>query len=247
MNKDDKLKKILDEASKDATHIVSNPDTINKLRAKGVPIEEKFITYEEYFEKLVTEKRKTAVALLSQLPKLDESIANGVIASIYEEVRASFGLGIFTSTLFNSILLLEFAMRCRLHEERLKNDPNAEWSNVKKLKMKGLITALEKSKIIAKKEKSILDDFNDKFRNPYLHINIHKMITGIYADGIKKVDTNKNEVTIENQVDVSKHRQLWFLAKKFYDRSYVLHVLNFCIHWTNKLLKNNGEQSKREE
>lgn len=35
MNKNDKLKKLLDEASGDATHIVSSPDTIEKLRARG--------------------------------------------------------------------------------------------------------------------------------------------------------------------------------------------------------------------
>lgn len=237
MTKSDDLKKILDEASKDATHIVSNPDTIEKMKAQGLPIEEKFITYEEYFEKLIEEKRKSAVPLLRLLPKLDESIANSVITAIYEEVRASFGLSIFTSTIFNSILLLEYAMRCRIHKERLIKDPNADWNHVEKLKMKSLIKTLAKMKIVTGEEREVLDDFNDKFRNPYLHINIHKLITGIYANGVKKVDINKNKVTIENQMDVSKYPHLWFLAKKFYDRSYVLHVLNFCVHWTNKLLK----------
>lgn len=202
-----------------------------------MPIEEKLITYGDYFEKLVVEKRKNAVNLLKQLPKLDSGIANSVIATIYEEIRASFGLGIFTSTIFNSIVLLEFAMRHRVYEERLKKDSNADWSQTEKLNMRDLIKALEKQRIVTSKEKVVLDDFSNKVRNPYLHINIHKLITGIYADGIKKIDFNKNEVTIENQVDVSKHRHLWFLAKNFYDKSYVLHVLNFCVHWTNKLLK----------
>lgn len=243
MNKKSKLEKTLEEASKDATHIVSNPDTIKKLQAKGLPIEERFITYEEYFEKLIAQKRKNAINLLRQLPLLDSSIANSVIAAIYEEVRASFGLGIFTSTIFNSIVLLEYAMRVRVFDERLAAHPNSEWEQVEKLKMKGLIGQLRKMKIINKKEKTVLDDFNDKFRNPYLHINLHKMIKGIYADGIKRVDIGTNQATIENQVDVSKHRHLWFLAKKFYDESYVQYVLQFCIHWTNNLLKKTGNSS----
>lgn len=237
MNKRNELKKILDETSKGATHIVSTPDTIEKLKAQGLPIEEKFITYEDYFEKLVAEKRKSAVPLLRQLPLLDKTIANSVIAAIYEEVRASFGLGIFTSVIFNSIVLLEFAMRVRVYEERLKKDPNSDWSYTEQLKMKDLIRQLRKMEIVDDKESEVLDDFNDKFRNPYLHINIHKMIKGIYANDVKRLDIKTNKVSIENDIDVSKHRHLWFLAKKFYDKTYVLHVLNFCVHWTNKLLK----------
>ena len=100
----------MDKLSKDATHIVSNPATIKKMKLMGLPIEERFISYEEYFDKLIAQKRIVAVNLLSQLPLLDNSIANGVISEIYEEVRSSFGLSIFTSTIFNSIVLLEYSM-----------------------------------------------------------------------------------------------------------------------------------------
>ncbi len=237
MNNKKILKKLLDEASKGATHIVSNPDTIKKLQAKGLPIEEKFITYEEYFEKLVAHKRKNAVPLLKQLPLLDGTIANSVISAIYEEIRASFALEILTSTIFNSIVLLEYAMRVRVYDERLKKDSSSEWGKVERLTMKGLIGQLIKMEIINKRDKQVLDDFNDNFRNPYLHINIHKMIKGIYANDVKKVDIKTKKMEIKNKVDVSKHPQFWFLAKKFYDRSYVLNVLKFCIDWTNKLLR----------
>lgn len=81
MNSKDDIQKLIEEASKGATVIVSTPDTVKKMQAQGVPIEEKFTTYEEYFEKLVDEKRKTAVALLKQLPLLDKTVGNGVIAN----------------------------------------------------------------------------------------------------------------------------------------------------------------------
>lgn len=68
-NKDEELKKILGSLSEDATHFVSNPDTIEKLKAKGVSIEERFIAYEEYLGKLIAHKRKNAIALLRQLPQ----------------------------------------------------------------------------------------------------------------------------------------------------------------------------------
>jgi hypothetical protein len=242
MSKNSKLKKLLDETSKNATHFVSSPDTIEKMKAMGLPIEEKFITYEEYFEKLVAHKRINAVSLLKQLPLLDSTIANSVISAIYEEIRASFALEIFTSTIFNSILLLEYAMRVRVYDERLKKDPNSEWEKVERIKMKGLISQLIKMEVIDNKNKQVLDDFNDNFRNPYLHINIHKMIKGIYANDVRKVDIKTKKMEIKNKVDVSKHPQLWFLAKKFYDRSYVLNVLKFCIDWTNRLLRKAKKQ-----
>jgi len=234
--KNDKLKKILDETSKNATHIVSSPETIEKMKAMRLPIKERFITYEEYFENLVIQKRKNAVSLLGQLPLLDNTIANSVISAIYEEIRASFALEILTSTIFNSIVLLEYAMRVRVYNERLIKTPNSDWERVEQLKMKGLINQLIKMKIITSKDGQLLNDFNDNFRNPYLHINIHKMIKGIYANDVRKVDIKTKKMEVKNKVDVSKHPQLWFLAKKFYDRTYVLNVLKFCISWTNKLL-----------
>lgn len=237
MVSNDDLEKVLNESVMGATHIVSSPDTIKELRGRGIPIEERFITFSEYFENLVKDKRKNAVILLERLPLLDKSINNSIVSSIYEEVRASFGLGIFTSTIFNAILLLEFTLRDRLYQEYVSTDPKYQWEQMEKIRMKGLISRLAKRKAITRTEAVALHDFNDKFRNPYLHINVQEMITGIYADNIKKVNTKTGEVKIENNVDVSKHRQFWFLAKKVYDKTFVLHVVDFCIGWTNKLLE----------
>ena len=128
-----------------------------------------------------------------------------------------------------------------MFDERLKNDPNSVWENTEKLTMKSLIKNLYKLKVIDNVGKGQLDSFNEKFRNPYFHINIHNMIQGIYADHIKKVDINKKTVSEINGMDVSESPQLWFLAKKYYDKSYVLQVLQFCIGWTNDLLKKNQE------
>ena len=54
--------------------------------------------------------------------------------------------------------------------------------------MRNLSEELKKLGVIDDKEKLTLNDFNKNFRNPYLHINIYKMIRGIYAKGVKKVD-----------------------------------------------------------
>jgi hypothetical protein len=233
-----KLKEIMDAISKGATHIVSDPDTIRKLQEKGLPIESRFIPYEEYVEDLFSKKKKDAVSLLRKLPKIDDSVADGVIADIYEEIRSSYALSIFTSTIINSIFLLEYPMRARLYNERLKKNPNARWDKLEKLTMGALIKKLHDLKIITDEEKEKLSDFNKNLRNPYLHINIHKLSKGVVVAKLPSVNVNTQEVIEMENVEASKHRFLWFAAKRFFDKYHVQAVIDFCVEWTNNLLAN---------
>lgn len=232
-----KLNEILEAISKGATHIVSNPETIKKLQKRGIPIESRFISYEEYVEDLFARKKKDAVALLNKLPKIDASIADGVIESIYEEIRSSYALSIFTSTIINSILLLEYSMRARLYRERLKKNPNADWSKLEDLTMGALIWQLFNLKIITAEEKSKLMAFNKQLRNPYLHINIHKLSKGVFITKLPSINVQTQEVIEMENVEAAKHKYLWFAAKKFFDKHHVQPVIDFCVDWTNNLLK----------
>lgn len=241
MNKEDqKLEEILEGFSKGATHIVSDPETIKQLQDRGVPIESRFITYEEYAEDLFARKKKDAVALLRKLPKIDDSVADGVIESIYEEIRSSYALSIFTSTIINSILLLEYSMRARLYKERLKKNPNADWNKLENLTMGALIWQLFNQKVITKEEKTRLMNFNKQLRNPYLHINVHKLSKGVFISKLPSINIKTQGVIELENVDASKHKYLWFAAKKFFDKYHVQSVIDFCIYWTNKLLANPG-------
>jgi len=231
------FKSILKKASKKSTHLVLNPGVVDKLIAEGL-IKKRFITYQEYFENLIKQKNKNAINLLKNLPLLDETIGNNVISNIYEEIRASYCLGIFTSTIFNSIVLLEYSMRKRIFDERLKKYPNSKWEDIEKSKMKDLIQELRLIKIINKDERIVLDNFNDKFRNAYMHGDIYKMIRGIYINNVKRVDIKTQKINVLNNLEARRYPQFWFLAKNLYDKTYVIEYLNFCIKWTNKLLKN---------
>lgn len=237
-NDSNKLREILDELSKDATHIISSPSTITQLQSKGLPIQNTFTSFEDYIEKLFSEKKKSARALVKQLPQIDASIASGVIADIYDEIRSSYALGIFTSTIFNSILLLEYAMRDRLFRERLKDDPNSSWEELEKLDMDALIQQLFKRKIISKSEKEKLSDFSKNFRNPYFHINIQKLTKGVVVARLPQVNVRTQEVIELKNVKASEHKFLWFAAKRFFDKYHVIKVVNYCVEGTNNLLKN---------
>lgn len=232
-----KIKELMDSISNGATHMVADPKTIEILQKQGVPIENKFITYEAYADALFKKRKEQSVSLLRKLPKIDDSIADGVISDIYEEVRSSYAFGIFTSTIINSILLLEYSMRARLYKEMLKKNPNGEWRELEKLSMGALIKQLFKLKIITEKEKLRLIDFNKNFRNPYLHINIHKLSQNVVIAKLPTINVHTQEVMELRNVVASKHKFLWFAAKKFFDKYHAQPVIDFCVDWTNKLLK----------
>jgi len=217
------------------TQIVAHPDTIEKLVKEGI-VKIRHITYKEYSDKLYEDRKKDSVLLLSKLPQINDSIADSIVTNIYEEIRSSYAFGVFTATIFNSILLLEYSMRNKLYRKRLKSDPNTEWSIYEKLNMKSLIPKLKKAKLITKSEATILDDFSNNLRNPYLHFNIHRLIAGVGISKLPRLNIETGEITELVSGDANKYRSLWFSAKQFFDKERVQDIINFCVHWTNKLL-----------
>lgn len=237
-DKKTKLQAIMDEISRGATSLVADPETIKALQDEGLPITSRFITYEEYVDDLFKKRKTDAVEKLRLLPKIDDSVADAVVSEIYEEIRSSYAFGAITSTIINSILLLEYSMRAALYKKRLGNDPNARWDDLEKLQMGGLINQLFKTKIIKNSDdRDLLKDFSDNFRNPYLHINIKKMSENIVIAKLPGVNVGTQEAIEMTDVKVSEHRFLWFSAKRFFDKYHVQSTIDFCVDWTNKLLK----------
>jgi hypothetical protein len=237
MDQNDKLKELMEEISKGATHMVATPDVIERMAEQGVPIQKKFIKYEDYIETLFDKKKGDALNFASQLPLLDETIADGVISEIFEEMRESHILGISSASITNAILLLEYAMRTRLFNERLKSNPKTEWSDLEKLDMDALIQNLFRLKIVSSDEKIELANFSKTFRNPYFHINMHKLTKDMVIERLPGVNIRTLEKIEMKDVKVSEHRFLWFAAKRVFDKFQAKGVINYCVDWTNKLLR----------
>jgi len=231
------IEKIMDDLITGGSNVlVASPETIQQLKDKGLPIKETFVSYEEYLQKLVVERQKEALARLKRLPKIDSSIADAVINEIYEEIRSSYALGFFTSSIANSIFLLEYSMRSALFTVRIKNDPKYEWIKLENMTMKKLIAQLKKASVLNESDSKMLINFNDTLRDPYLHINIRKLSEEIVISELPSVNVATGVINIMRDVKASEHRFLWFSAKRFFDKSTVDQVINFCISWTNKLL-----------
>lgn len=228
------FKKELELATKNATVLVSNPDTIKSMEEKGEKVERKFITYEAYLEDLFTRKRKVALQLVTPMPKMRDDLGSAILQSIYEEMRDSLALGIFSSAIMHSILLLEYAMRIRVYKERQKADPNAKWEPIAGLLIRPLANALHKYDVISKEQKADLIEFNENIRNPYMHINIYELTKGMTLD-VTSVNIIKEEVKRIEKFPVTENPHMWFAGKKKYDAMNVLPIMRKCVDCVNTI------------
>lgn len=235
---DDELKRIMDSLAKGATHLVASPEVIEKLKQMGLPIESRFIPYEEYVETLYAERKKDAVDRLRKLPKIDESIADSVVANILDDIRASYAFGVVSSSITSAIFLLEYAMRARIFEETIRTNPNFKWSKLEKMTMGPLINELARLKVITEEQKAKLLSFKTTIRNPYLHANFRKLAEGIVVQKLPGVNVHTGKTVEMKDVDVAENRYLWWAAKRFFDKFWVQPVIDFCFEWTNTLLAN---------
>ncbi len=233
-NKSKDFKKELELATKNATVLVSNPDTIKSMEEKGERVERKFITYEAYLEDLFTRKRKVALQLVTPMPKMRDDLGSAILQSIYEEMRDSLALGIFSSAIMHSILLLEYAMRIRVYKERQKADPNAKWEPVAELLIKPLANMLEKSNVITNDQKQDIIEFNNNIRNPYMHINIYELTKGLTLD-VTSVNIVNEEVKRIKAFPVTENPHMWFAGKKKYDAMNVLPIMRKCVDYVNTI------------
>lgn len=233
------LKKNLDELVKKSDLIVSSPDTIEQLKSQGLPIKSTFETYSEYLDKLFEKKRAVAMDLITKLPRLDESIANTTVQSLYEEIKETFVLGIPGAGITLGVILLELAMKYRLHKERLKSDPNSSWDLIEQLDMTNVISELFKKEILSKKDRKELDEFNSEVRNPYVHYNIKKLIKDMVLSELQSVNVETGEITTQKNVKPENYPPLWFSAKKVLDKKSAEIRVDFCVSWTNKLFSGN--------
>ena len=197
------LKKKLDELVKQSDLLVSTPETIERLKARGLPIKSVFTTYEEYLDKLFVERRKLASDLVKNLPHLDHRIANSTIQALYEELKECFVLGIPGAAITLAVILLELALKYRLYDERIKSDPSSKWEYIEQIDFTKAINSLWELKVISKKEKQQLDKFNLKFRNLYIHYNIKKLVQDMVLGESSSVNIETGDVKVLKNVKIT--------------------------------------------
>lgn len=234
MDKDTKEK--IDEMVSQSDFIVASPDAIKKMQEKGLPIKSVTTTYKEYLDKLFVEKRKTSESLITKLPHLDNTIANGTIQSLYDELRECFVLGIPGAAITLAIILLELALKYRLYDERLKDDPNSSWDHLEQLDLTKVINDLKLKGVITLEEQGKLNKFNSRTRHDYIHYKIQNLIRDLVAKELPSVDVETLKITVRKDVKAIDYPSLWFSAKRVLDKETIIPKVGFCINWVNKIL-----------
>ncbi len=76
-----------------------------------------------------------------------------LIQALYEELKECFVLGIPGVAITLAVILLELALKYRLHDERIKQDPNSKWEYIEQIDFTRAVNDLWKQRVILKKEK----------------------------------------------------------------------------------------------
>lgn len=237
MNQNERLKKTMDELAKDGNFIVVNPETLQKLKDRGLPVESKFIPYKDYLEKLFAEKRRVAESEMNDFPALSDDIGNVAISSLYEEIRECYAFGLYGAVIILSIILLEISFKYVIFKERKRSDPNSKWEDIESLNFVSVVNNLSTLSKLTTEEKAVLVKFNVEIRNPYIHYNLQKLVADIGIEKLPMIDTETAEVETLTDVKLIEYPSLWFAGKKHRDKTQFKDTLNFCVDWANRTPK----------
>jgi excisionase family DNA binding protein len=233
----EKIKEKMDEMVSYSNYIVANPDTIEKMQQRNLPIKSTFISYEDYLDKLFREKREQAGKLIKDLPLLDDKLGSATALALYNEFRECFVMGVNGAAITLAIVLLDYASKHRLFEEKKKITPDAGWGSVENLQLGETIKQLKEVGAVSEDEEAQLLRFNTEIRNNYMHYKIRELIKDMVIFELPSININTGEVTIHKNVDIKTMPHLWFSAKKKLDAKTVNDISAFCINWVNRLLK----------
>lgn len=236
MSTDEEIKRKMDKLVSQSTILIASPETIEKLKSKGHPIKSTTITYKDYLDALFDKRRKIADSLIKTLPHLSDSVANGTISALYEELKECFAFGIPGAGITLALILFELACKYRLFEEWKKNDPNIKWERIEEIKLSSVIKGLRKHKVISEEERKKLDEFNADTRNSYIHYNIQKLVKDMVIGELPSMNIETGEITVVKDVNAAEYPHLWFSAKRVLDQKTVVLIVSFCISWVNRLL-----------
>jgi len=218
----------LSNLTDNATHIISNPKTIEDLQKRGVKFDTTTPkTQEQIIDDLFQKRKSIALAAISKFPATP-SIAIPTIAFLYDEIRECILFGLNGAAISLCGVLVEFSLKHAIVKKVQGNTYNkTEWDRIESKELGPTIEEARKYNIIDKKMREALTSFKDTVRNPYLHYNIKKITKNVIANNVKKVDVNRQQVE-EVNLHAEDNPIIWGFAKRFVDRETVFKVFNFA-------------------
>lgn len=234
------INELLAEHSKDATHFISTPETLEQMVKAGLKLDErKPISDEEYVDQLFAGRQEKAKELIKQLPTPPQ-LALPPLTSLYAEIRECILFGLNGAAITLSAVLVEFAIKHSIvdHTKGVEVYDKGEWDRIESRELGKVIDEAAKLKLFDDDEIKRLKTFKDKVRNPYLHYNIKKITTGAVMPEASAYDTKTKKIVKKYNLKAEDNPFLWQLAKKHIDDDAVLNYFNFADSVVKKLFGN---------
>jgi|SRR5579885_901788 len=222
---------------KGSTHIISSPQTIEKLQKQGVKFDKPVHkTEDEILDELFTQRRQAANSLLSKFPSSPQ-IAIPTIGFLYDEIRECIIFGLNGAAISLSAVLVEFSLKHAIvKKNRGDAYDKAEWDRIENMELGPTIKEAKQLGILDDKLEDALKSFKNTVRNPYLHYNIKKITMKVAANKVKKINVDSQKVE-ELDLSAEDNPILWGFAKKFVDRETVFDVFVFADHIVKQLFE----------
>lgn len=218
----------LSNLAEGATHIISNPKTIENLQQRGVKFDTPTPkTQKQIIDALFQQRKSIALAVISKFP-VTPNIAIPTIGFLYDEIRECILFGLNGAAISLCAILVEFSLKHAIVKKNLGDTYNkTEWDRIESKELGPTIEEARELNIIDQEMKEALISFKDTVRNPYLHYNIKKITKNVVANKIKKIDVNEQKVE-EIDLLAEDNPITWSFAKRFVDRETVINVFNFA-------------------
>jgi len=220
---------LIAENSKDTTHFIASPETIEQMIKAGLKLDEqKLMTEDEYIEQLFASRQDAAKKLIKQLPAPPQ-LALPPLTSLYAEIRECILFGLNGAAITLSAILVEFAIKHAIVDRTkgVEVYDKQEWDRIEGRELGKVIDEAAKLKMFDDDEIKRLKTFKDKVRNPYLHYNIKKITTGAVMPEVSAYSTKTGKIEKQYNLKAEDNPFLWQLAKKHIDEQMVLDYFNF--------------------
>jgi hypothetical protein len=217
-----------------SNRIIANPETIKKLREKGIPIKKgPQKTIEESIEILFSERKKLAIDLVKKLPDAP-NVAAPAIESLYNEILECIIFGLNGAAITLSGILVEFVLKYTIVVKEtggFKYDAQL-WDKIESITLAPTINRANKAGLISGEEAKKLNDFKDYIRNPYNHYNIKRITSSAVWQNVKKLNIETQEV---EEVDIAAKDDPVVQAqvKPYIDKQRALEIFEYA----NQLIK----------
>lgn len=219
---------LLKELSSRATHIISSPETIEKMVKQGVVFETKQLqNTEEVINELFEKRKADSLEIIERFP-LPPKIANPTLLSLYDEIRECLIFSLYGAAISLSAILVEFSLKHSIvkHNKRHEYDKQ-EWDRVENMELGPVTTEARELNLIDDLWEDKLDNFRKDIRNPYLHYNIKRITKDVIAQDVKMVDINTLKVT-KMDIPAEDNPITWVFAKKFVDKDLAFNAFLFA-------------------